>query len=450
MAKVSELEKYLRAQSSEGQKDSEGTFSISQDEALKKLAGFQLPFEGAWALKIIQAAVAAGGCESIGVTLSRSEQCFVLAGLQNWSLESVESALLDLDRGKDRSIQHLVTGLRGVGFSDLRGFWLGLPGEEFALTWDGRELKRLPIEHPVRHPVLNITCKALFEEGGFFGLSSLLAARERNATTQRVLATLAYTCPVPLELDGLRLDALEFNPHHGWGKVSQLLALGFAESDQLPQLVLPRRTGGVLSSDHPIQRSIKEATESTRTRPCDLSHCAVPFLVSAHLERVKSGKSHVWKERTSASHCNWVADGVVVQAEVANTDVSFCSLGWYVSADGLDVDLTSLYLRRGPEKERRYQESLKAVTESLQDLIGCDFSKITEVESQNAKTGGVILLVLGAGLSFASPFHGIGMLGFGAFSLISSFSAGKERERSLYRGLEELYRMLEELTTKTL
>ena len=69
-----------------------------------------------------------------------------------------------------------------------------------------------------------------------------------------------------------------------------------------------------------------------------------------------------------------------------------------------------------------------------------DLSKISAIESKNTKSGAAIFMVLGAGLSFLSPLHGVACLGMGVFGFFASFNAGKERERMLVLGLEDLNR----------
>lgn len=444
----SELERFLRQQSAEGKRDSEGSFSIARDQALQKLAGFQLPFEGAWALKIVQAAVASGEAQEIRVTLDRTEQRFEMPGLHSWTLEAIEEALFSPDKKGERSIDHLVIGLRGVGLSDLRGFLLGLPDQLEALAWDGENMKRLPLQRPVPHPTLSITCKAKFEDGGFFGLSSLKTASQRNAAVTRVLATRAYTCPIPLSVDKRRLDALELDPIHGWGESSQLLAVGF-EDGPLPELRLSPGVGqGSPPANIPVEGVVQQATADYRKRTPERAGCRVAVLLSLHLERVKSGKTYTWEERDSLSHCSWVTDGVVVQIEAANTGATLCSVGWFVAGEGLETDLTSLYLRESGEKKRRYHTSLTLVSQALQKLVTSDFSKISQISQKNARTGGTISLVLGAGLVFLSPMHGLFFLGMGALTFWSSGDAGKDREDSLYRGVERLNREFERLARK--
>lgn len=52
------LQNWLHSVGSQGALESEGDFSIAQDKAWEKLGAFQLPFTGAWVLKLVQAAVA--------------------------------------------------------------------------------------------------------------------------------------------------------------------------------------------------------------------------------------------------------------------------------------------------------------------------------------------------------------------------------------------------------
>ncbi len=437
METPTELEKYLRGQTVEGHKESEGAFSISKEKALAKLSEFQLPFGGAWTLKVVQAAVATGICRGIKVTLGRNHQSFTLAGVTKWTIDSVEAALLDPDSSGDRALDHLVAAMRSVGFSEKRGFWLALPEQHDALLWDGQTLSRSRPDQPVHDTVFVVTVKSKDDDGGYFGLSNLLGGTPRNAEASNVLSRLAYTCPVPLQLDGRRIDSLELNPTHGWGKTSQLLTLGFCDGD-LPPLGIPRQTGQRISVGHRIYENLAKATESWREPPEIGDQCSLAYMVSAHLERVKSGKAYVWEERECFSHCNWVADGVIVQAEQVKGEASFCSVGWLVSADGLPTDLTSLYLKSSTEKDRRFHLSRSLLAEELKRLKELDFSSIAEIESQHAKTGGMVSLVLGAGLVFASPVHGILFLGFGALSYFSGGSAGKARQRSLQKGLKEL------------
>ncbi|MCA9776777.1 MAG: hypothetical protein KC800_08680 [Candidatus Eremiobacteraeota bacterium] len=437
MEKVNELERFLRGQADGGRRDSEGGFSLSRSEALKKLSEFSLPFDGAWALKVIQAGVATEQCRGIQVTLSRNTQSFVFENVDRWSLDQIEKALLEPSPSEDRSVNHLVAALRGVGFNERRGFWLGLPDCEEALTWDGERIERVEANTPPLAPVLQVTCKAIDEDGGFLGLSGMLAARGRNATTGQVLATMAHTCPLPLRVDGRRIDALELNPHHGWGQQSQILALGFCDGD-LPELGVPSQTGEFTDTTQSIESYLKEATKELRKRPESRQYCSVAYLLSVHLEEERKGKSTSWEERESHSYCNWVADGVIAQTETLDTEPGLCSVGWFVSADGLETDLTNLQLRESPEKERRFAHSVELVASGLGQVASFDFSEVARSQGSDAAKIGGSLLVLGAGGFFLSPAHGVVSTVIGLGFLLSSRVIGKARVESIHNGLADL------------
>ena len=54
MEAPSQLEQFLAGQQSEGEVvDTQSTFTIAKEEALRKIAEFQLPFENAWVVKVI-------------------------------------------------------------------------------------------------------------------------------------------------------------------------------------------------------------------------------------------------------------------------------------------------------------------------------------------------------------------------------------------------------------
>ena len=54
------MDAFLQQAGNLGAFNSEGVFTLSPEQAAKKLARFQLPFEEAWLVKVAQAAVASG------------------------------------------------------------------------------------------------------------------------------------------------------------------------------------------------------------------------------------------------------------------------------------------------------------------------------------------------------------------------------------------------------
>ena len=86
------LEDLLQDRAAEGREVEEGVFTLSSEKILAKLAEFQLPFKGAWAIKLVQAAVVAG-CQSLAIRSTSDETSFDFTALRMWSLADVESAV---------------------------------------------------------------------------------------------------------------------------------------------------------------------------------------------------------------------------------------------------------------------------------------------------------------------------------------------------------------------
>lgn len=430
-----ELERFLRVETSEGKRISEGQFTISKQQALAKLSEFQLPFEGAWGLKLVQAAVASKQGRGIKVKIGRKSTHFDLEGDLQWTLAEIESALLDPQYNARRDILHLVAALRSVGLSSKRGFWLGLPHEQMALAWDGEELRTVEQNEPLDLVSVQVTNRALGEDGGFLNYKLSRIITERNAALTQCMTMMAHTCPLPLLLDGRRIDALEYNQDHGWGKTSQLLCVGF-EDGKLPELPVPQATGAVISATA-TQDDLKAATAIARQRDQNVTKCSLAFLVAVHLERVKSGKNYRWEDREFHSFLNWVRDGVIVETETISEHTDLCSVGCFVSADDLQTDLTSFKLLSAGKGERR-EEVLQLLRESLDDVERIDFEKMYKKADDSAAIIGGLLLVVGMGSFVVSWVHGFAFLAGGILTWKSGGAHARKKGERISRALNRL------------
>ncbi len=109
------LNEHLSALQEQGQVDSAGSFVVAREQALQKLAQFQLPFAGAWAVKVLQALVASGTTERIFFYLRSKEVDVRFVPGRAWSPEEVVARLDDPSPGQDRALNHLATALWAVG-----------------------------------------------------------------------------------------------------------------------------------------------------------------------------------------------------------------------------------------------------------------------------------------------------------------------------------------------
>lgn len=438
MKEPSDLERYLREQENEGQSVSEGAFTISRDEALAKLSKFQLPFQEAWVVKMVQAGVAHPTFSSLNFILTHKESLFKCKGNCRWTLDEVEEALLDPNYSEDRGLLHLVTALRVVGFAEKRAFWLEIPGLSEKMVWDGSQLSRMVSERTAVTFEVVISLKGLDDDGGFFGLEGRKIATRRNAAASQNLHNICHTCPKPLSLDGARIEGLEMNPNHGWGGQSQLMAMGFGDG-VLPELKVPPRTvSRSVVSQVSVEETLSEVTAEQRNFDKDRKVFSIAYLVSAHLARVKSGKQFVWQERQGQSLFYWVQDGVVIFSEPMGLSPDFCSVGCYVSAEGLDTDLTGFSLLDSPDKQIMIDEARRLLRIGLAEVHTIDFEEMIRKAQKKARGAGVFFAVLGVGAFFVSPLHSILFGGLGFYSFFTSSSAGVERTNRFTEALSRL------------
>lgn len=439
MSTENPLEAFLDAQEEEGRADSEGSFTISRDQALAKLSAHHLPFAGAWAIKLIQAAVA-GGAKEITVRLERADSRFYFSSGMAWTSSQVEQALFDTEPQSDPALNHLVTALRVVGFSQKRAFRLCLPGKNRALEWDGTQFKE-DEDSEVLNFVLHISNRAADDQAGFLGINTMTTVARRHADVTRAVTERCHLCPVPLTLDGRRIDAIELNPSHGWGPGSQLLVMGF-EDGELPRFPIPQATlGKSVSPGVRVEPRLKEVTAGLGQLRETRTQCGLAFLVSAHLKRVKKGKNHVWREFSSPSICHWVKDGILLEPERLGDGSGFCSVGCFVSAEGLSTDLSGLALRDTPEKAARLQQARRLLKEGLSALPELDFKSRAVKTQAEVESAGKFLLGAGALFTLFTGFGGVAVMLLGGAIYATSNDQLSARETRILESIEELKKL---------
>jgi hypothetical protein len=273
------------------------------------------------------------------------------------------------------------------------------------------------------------------------GQHSRKLASNRNAELLRVLVERAHTCPVPLICDGRRLDALEQNPEHGWGPRSQPLMYGALEGD-LPLFGVPPCTNSSEPA-HLVHRHLSKGKSSEEWWSHRPKEVAVAFIVSAHIEFRQIGKSSRWEERSGLSRIYWVKDGVVVQSQDLH-ERRLCSVGVFLSADGLQTDLSGLKLTESKERKRRVQVARRMLKEPLQSASEwCCRSGVKAADNAQRVLGAVLIGfgTLGGAFSFIKPLMLIKSVGFLATG-IYSWNKGDAHFRSLVEDIEEALREL--------
>ena len=435
MSRLSELEQFLLEQVEEGTHDSAGQFTLSRDKALEKLAAFQLPRATAWVLKVVQAAVVAAS-DALFVRQTGTDTEFLFTPPSHWTLDMVEAAFYDPEIASERALDHFKRALWSVSLNDMRPFRLVLPGSTGALVWTGHEFRRLAAAPQNRLLLLTVSHRSVYAGKGIVGLRTLQAART-NADILAELVNFAFVCPIQLQVDSRRLDALQGCPHHGCNPKSYPIRLGFAKSEG-PPFRIPPLTLGRYQPAAPGYASLASIFQSQVTVP---SQVQVAMLLSAQVNCVLSGKTFQWTAIPQESYLHWVLDGVVVERTPLSVPPLAVSVALFASAEGLRTDLTGFKLAWDEEYQQRSRRLCRAVTPLVSEAR-VSLEKFVRGSQQNAYVLGGCLLVGGLIMSVVSPagvfLIGGSVAGSAAVTVAVEMSAERALDRQLQKECERL------------
>lgn len=436
MKRPSQLEQFLASQHEVGQAESQGAFTIARDEALRKLASFRLPFERAWVLKVVQAAVASGA-PSLDIKQTSTDTEFHFAAPKSWTLERLEGAFFTPQLSGDRALDHLMAGLWGASLNDGRPFQLLWPGCPESLIWSGREMTRIQDPEPVSQLQLVVSHRRLEEGKGIFGIRHIQAA-QRNADILKTLTHRAFTCSIPLRVDARRMDALQLSPNHGYAQASHPVCVGWAPNGSF---VLPPGTfAGVLPAEQAHKQTATRSLSSQVERPevPDTNKVLVAWLMTTHFEEVKSGKSKTWKLRDKPSKLYWVHDGVILGSEELFAIERSVSLGVFADAGDLKLDLTGFGIIHEENHEARKQQVLQAAAAAFEAVPAISLQTLVEDAQQSGRSVGTVMAVGGVLTLALSPFHSLMFFAGAAFSYYTAGNVEAGIESGLQAALADL------------
>ncbi len=465
MEAPSELERFLRDHHSEGTAVDEGVFTLSKEMALKKLSAFSLPFHSAWILKVVQAATVQPGEDGIVVRLS-SRSIEIEFPVENWNYHRIEEVFYDPDPSGDAGLDHLSVALRVLGLQFSWPFAILLPFEYERLVWDEERFEKVPHETGTSgNFLLEILPRDGRELSGLLGwIAAGTKAGRTNMELFSTLLTWAYMCPKALTVDGVRLDAIQNVGKRSAKLISYPLTIGTPASD-LPSLSLPsgtlsgqlvarssRAAFGTNSTPDPTTRELSRVAMGGR----DLQwNTPTPFLMSAnyrlHTSSNKKEKEH-WVSALSHSRVYWVRDGVVVDQELLITQQNIVTIDLFLSAEGLDSDLSTFTLRESPERTERLERAVQIVLSELEDLTALEqsLSRFIEQGRQSGRWTGFSILGLGAASGFVVPVFGLFIGAVGFWKLLFAGAVHEGKVDSLMTQIETLVRLLQERSDQTL
>lgn len=426
----SPLEDLLLSQVGQARLDSSGSFTLAREKALEKMAAFQLPGPHSWVLKMVQAAVASG-CSALQVSQTQRETQLRFRGNPGWNVAEVEEAFFNPEAESRPGLGHLKQGLWSVGLQSTRAFYLTGDNWDEALFWNGVSLSRQPAVRS-QGSVLAVSHRTYEERTAWLVARELEAARY-NAEFMLELCGRAFTCPIPLTLDGRRFDALQSCPHHGLSPRSYPLQIGFIEGS-LPELAVPKATLGGFHRDPLLAHDMEKLVAHCKSIP---SRCALMGMVTAHVERVNERQCQGWRSYRHASWIYWVRDGVVVDVRGFILPEGCVSFGLVASAQDLSLDVSGFSLLVDDRYRQRVKEICRLAQPFLQEA-SVRAEPVREEAAKGSRRTGVALLAGGLGLFLLEPVSGSCLSLAGLFQAVTGRTEGLDVLGDLERDLGKL------------
>lgn len=257
-----------------------------------------------------------------------------------------------------------------------------------------------------------------------------LLTSERNAELLQTLSQNTFPCPVPLTVDGRRMEGLERFLADEPGQRTLTLALGLVAQGQ-PTFEVPES-----NRNHPLARVWAKSVHPDQAVPETEAHLAV---LTQALLREGSGVDFI----SGPSKLVWIEDGVLLSHQnLSKARFAGCRVLVFLSSKGLGKDLTGFQLLESHEKNRREERAFRLTL----DILKGQTPDSESMESQASKTKLGYGIMTG-GLFFLKVFPPIalGYCAAGALMQLSLTGRNPEEVRACFQeqydrmvsGLEE-------------
>lgn len=360
MERQSQLQRFLNQQYSLGRVDSEGNFTVAGDMAAKKLGQSALPSRMSWILKVVQAAVGEPRVKAIDVSVYSYFVDVSLEGDVFWTAESLHNLLDDIQARPPLPVVSLLMAVRDR-FEEGNQFLFTFKGWREALYWSGEEVRVEVLEQPADHTLLSV------QTGVPVGPYSSVAALQArfNADLSQVLQDNCYLCPIPLTMDGKRVDNL-FHVEREEDRFGLVVAWG-AEESHIGKMRLPVSIG----ADHAT--GLEQLPEELSGLYGALRGSVSParsgivnaWFVRANFRCQTRVRDRAWNAVESPSHFLFVKDGVIVDSHPIILPRGHVSLSVVVDASGFIQDLTGFSLVKNDYLETRKKKALEASAKAV-------------------------------------------------------------------------------------
>jgi hypothetical protein len=412
LRKESELFQWVENLANEGSWESEGRFTLDKDKAWDKLSAYQLPFEQAWVLKLVQAAVTSGIPE-LRVKQSGSETTFQFVGQTSWNEEAVTRELFSTSSVVDQGLRHLAIAVRYLAKTAEKLLALHYP-DGTTQVWDGQSFHTESSPYPTEH--FELTIFSAQKQGLRWLVLPVLGAGE-TAGLGKVLSSLAYTSPIPITVDGRRINGFSSDIDAGATSTTAPFALLPLKPDlQLPEFRFLRDRNWRPGVD---EVSLRASGNMEELRGEYLT-CGVLACLTACVREVQDPPRFA----SQPSFVKWIKDGVIVKVDVL-PPIGAVGVTILLSAEGLRSDLSGLNLAINQTLNSREKHARKRVRAKLHELLDQDAPGTVRIDLKGRQHK-VAMLAL-AGLGVIKPLF-LGFAGVAAAQYASDRLRVRRRE----------------------
>ena len=320
-----------------------GQFTLHKEKALEKISKYQLPYPDAWVIKLAQGIILAG-TRDLWINQTTTETIFRFDASPKFGAD-LEQSFFEPGEHPDPAWDHFRAALWALGLSLRRPFRFQSHQNDF--FWSGYELQTLETGARGTRSTLSVSHRTV-EQGKGLPLLRWIQASWLNAAFSKTLTETLFSAPIPVHLDGLRLDGFQRCPSHGFSERTHPLKMFWLEGE--PALEVP--PGSYENPDlFQGQKELRKLVEQFDSRPA-FEGSRAAAVVSAHAYYV-SGEHGGWETPEHTSCLYWVKHGVIVQKEEFVIEKSCISAAVFINADDIRTDLTGLSLDIEVSSERR-------------------------------------------------------------------------------------------------
>ncbi len=375
------------------------------------------------------------------VTQTREETSFHFAAAASLRRTALESATLEVEREDDRALKHMAVGVRALIQMKTRPFSIRYPDGVHSV-WTGEGFTQLSSGSETGTFTLSVANFEFGNSKSVFSLDNVDAARFR-AEVESVLVSRCHLGPRTVEIDGVEVASLLYDPHFGVTRRSRPLTfLRAPEQPGLPSFFVanPQEFRGRKLGSHFI-----DIAEEDEKRIGPATTCSVAAIVSVFVEKKELRKNtHYFTPRCRRSEVIWVDDGVVVNREPLRLEAG-AGLAVIVSSEGLETDLSGLQPRESGHKKRRKELACEAILPQLRQFTKGLGPGGVSVDYEYWRA--VVKGVLGGALTFVIPSLGLPMLTSAVYECSSARRHSKELDKAFDQGLKDLVFKFDQLVS---